>query len=86
MDFSNKGNERLQIAVYSKIICGKSVNYSLYKLSENEYEISIFKDGVEENAIFACDFFCAAELFKVIKDTDTLPENIKEIAEDFATA
>ena len=86
MKFSNIRNEGLQIAVHSKTICGKSVKYSLYKLSENEYEISILKDGIEECAIFECDFFRVAELFKVIEDTDTLPENIKEIAEDFATA
>ncbi|MBQ7292727.1 MAG: hypothetical protein IJW79_03190 [Clostridia bacterium] len=84
MNSSDVKIEKQNIASHCKEICGKTVKYTLSRVSENAYEISAFRETAEESAIFYCDFFQAAELLKVMENTDTLPENIKDIADDFA--
>ena len=84
MNYTDEKTQKLNVVTHSKTICGKRVKYALCKLEESEYEISVWRDGREESAKFFCDFFTIVDLLKVIENTDTLPENIKEIAEDFA--
>lgn len=84
MNYTCEKIQKLNVVTHTQTICGKEVKYTLFKLDETEYEISVWRDGIEESAKFFCDFFTVVDLLKVMENTDTLPENIKEIAEDFA--
>ena len=72
-----------EIATYEKIILGVETGYCLKRISESTYEISIKRRDIEKRVNFEGDLFDIFDLFRLIVDSDTLPENMDDIAEDF---
>jgi len=71
-----------EIVTREKTVCGAAVRYSLTKLAEESYEIKIIGHS-EASAVFDGDFFEIVDLFKTMIITDTLPENLFDIHQDF---
>lgn len=78
----NKG-ERMPITKYERLVCGLRTEYCLTKNSEGAYEVTVNRNGESATALFCGEFFEIVNLFKNIINTDTLPDNICDIAEDF---
>ena len=72
-----------EIATYEKIILGVETKYSLKRISENSYEISIERRDIQKRVAFEGDLFDIFDLFRCMVTSDTLPENMDDIAEDF---
>ena len=72
-----------EIATYEKIILGVETRYCLKRISQNTSEISIKRRKTEKRVSFEGDLFDIFDLFRCIVDSDTLPENMDDIAEDF---
>ena len=72
-----------EIATYEKSILGVETGYCLKRISRNTYEISIKRRDTEKRVNFEGDLFDIFDLFRLIVDSDTLPENMDDIAEDF---
>lgn len=71
-----------EIVKYKKEICGVNTEYSFFRVDEMRYQICICRGDTSEKAEFGGDFFSIGELFKIIVDTNTMPENLPEIACD----
>ena len=71
------------IARYKREILGVSTVYELKSADNGEDLISVTRGGEEGSAAVGCDFFCAAELFRDVVITYTLPENMVDIECDF---
>ena len=78
-----KKTEDLQIAKYERTVCGAVTEYILAKSREDVYSVTVIRNGEIASAAFEGRFFDIADLFKKIVETDTLPENIYDISEDF---
>lgn len=78
-----KSRESCEIARYERNILGVETQYSLKRASEASYEVSVKRGTEEKNVIFNGDFFEIFDLFRSIVISDTLPENMDGIAEDF---
>ena len=74
--------ELYEIAKYQKVICGIETEYYFFKKNSECYRIVICRENQKTHEDFTGDFFETASLFKLIVDTDTLPENLSEIASD----
>ena len=72
-----------EIVKCEKEICGINTQYYLFKVSESRYQICISRGNTSEKAEFDGDFFDIADLFKIIVNTNTLPESLADIACDF---
>ena len=71
-----------EIVKCEKEICGIDTEYYLFRIDDKRYRICIYRENINTSAEFYCDFFDVVELFKAIVKTDTLPENLSEIACD----
>ena len=71
-----------EIVIRNKQICGVDTQYKFYKNDENSYEIGISRGPKDGALTYIGDFFDAVALFKTMIETDTLPENLEDIAED----
>ena len=76
-----------EIIGLEKNVLGKNTKYNLSKLEKDKYLIEIIRDNDKVGEEFYGDFFDIVALFKMICDTDTLPENLCDISADskFAT-
>ena len=72
-----------EIARCEKFICGNKVQYELIRCSDETYRICASDDQSEFSSEFKANFFDIVELFKTMVNTQTLPENIPDIAEDY---
>ena len=71
-----------EIASRTKLIRGINTQYKLCKENENSYEMGISRGLNNGTLLYNGDFFDAVALFKTMCETDTLPENLEDIAED----
>ena len=71
------------LAVYTSMVCGKEIRYAIRQLDYKCYGIDISDGETEASEKFFGDFISVAELFSKIVKTDTLPDNLKYIAEDY---
>ena len=74
--------ELYEIAKVNKNICGIQTEYTLFKANSNIYSIEIKRGEDTVKEVFNGDFFSIVKLFETIFNTDTLPENLPEIACD----
>lgn len=65
-----------------KTVGGKNTEYRLERTKEAHYEIVITRDCESVREEFYGSFFDIAELYKMIVETDTLPENLVDISQD----
>ena len=89
----SKGNKKMvceekscdfcDIATYEKIILGVPTSYRLKRIYQSAYEISIRRRDIEKRVIFKGELFDIFDLFRCMVVSDTLPENMDDIAEDF---
>ncbi len=78
-----KSRECCEIAKYERSILGIETQYRLKRASEASYEVSVKRGDEEKSVIFYGDFFEIFDLFRSIVTSDTLPENMDGISEDF---
>ena len=78
----NKTENTLSVK-YEKSVNGINTEYQLTKNCTEVFEISVSRNREVVSESFAGDFFDALELFKLIVNTDTLPENLCDISEDY---
>ena len=74
--------EVYEITKCKKLVCGVETEYYFLKTCSSHYQIKICRESSETEEEFNGDFFDVVKLFKTIVDTDTLPENLSEIACD----
>ena len=71
-----------EIEKIRKTILGDETEYTLYKETSNTYSIEIAKGNDIAKADFYGNLFTVVKLFEIIFNTDTLPENLSDIACD----
>ena len=77
-----KTMEVYEITKCEKLICGVKTEYCFLRIGLSHYRIKIRRGNSEAESDFNGDFFNVVGLFKTMIDTDTLPENLSEIACD----
>ena len=71
-----------EIIKLKKEICGTETGYLLSKERKNVFSIEITRNSDLAKEDFYGDFFDVVRLFEIIFNTNTLPENLSEIAYD----
>ena len=71
-----------ELAKYEKKILGIQTEYVLGRQADGLYRLTVSRGKDSRGMVVGNDFFRVSEFFRLVVESDTLPENLEDIESD----